>query len=272
MVIYIFYSIVIKLQALCEGIYEFYPGQKIHSLFLDLIREADPDTAKRLHDEKREKPFTVSSFLGHEVDEPMKIEENSHYFIRFTVLDDGVFDILISSLLEKGGLRREVKIGNVHYRMIEIFLDRDHSKWAAHASAQELFARPCGSKLIKLRFHTPTLFKSGDVHDRHPSAVKIFTSLLRKFNKFSELKIDQQIEKLFGEISILEKKTTSKRVNLKDFYLEGFVGDVTFELPNLDFELLKIFNTLADFSFFAGVGYKTTMGFGQVERLPVEEG
>lgn len=255
---------------MCEGVYEFYPGQKIHSLFLDFINRADPLMAKKLHDEKKEKPFTTSSFLGHEVEEPIKIEERSYYFIRFTILEDSVFDALISSLLEKNGLRQELKIGNVPYRIVEIFFDRDHSKWADHASAKELFDRSHDSNLIKFRFHTPTLFKSGDKHDKYPSTAKIFSGLLRKFNRFSELKIDQRIEELFGEISIIEKKTLLKRVNFKDFYLEGFIGDVTFELPDRDPELLKTMNVLADFSFFAGVGYKTTMGLGQIERLPIE--
>ncbi|MCS7175390.1 CRISPR-associated endoribonuclease Cas6 [Pseudothermotoga sp.] len=266
----IFHSVVIKLQALDEGVYDFYPGQKVHSFFLDLISKSDPKMAKLLHDEKKEKPFTVSSFLGLNVDEPIHINKHSFYFIRITMLNDEIFDSMIASLLEKNALRQEMKIGNIPYRIVEIFFDKEHSKWAAHASAQELFLSPLESNLIKLRFHTPTLFRSGDEHNRYPVPEKVFFSLLRKFNKFSEFKIEQQIEKQFKEISILERKTISKRVIFRDFYLEGFVGDVIFKVPENNQELLKITNVLADFAFFAGVGYKTTMGLGQIERLPIE--
>ncbi|MEN3008997.1 CRISPR-associated endoribonuclease Cas6 [Pseudothermotoga sp.] len=266
----IFHSVVIKLQALDEGVYDFYPGQKVHSFFLNLISKSDPKMAKSLHDEKKEKPFTVSSFLGLNVDEPIHIRKHSFYFIRITMLNDEILDSMIASILEKNALRQELKIGNIPYKMIEIFFDKEYSKWAAHASAQELFLSSSSSNLIKLRFHTPTLFRSGDEHNRYPTPVKVFTSLLRKFNKFSEFKIEQQIEEQFNEISILEKKTTSKRVIFKDFYLEGFIGDVTFKVPDHNQRLLKIVNVLADFAFFAGVGYKTTMGLGQIERLPIE--
>lgn len=266
-VIDIFYSVVIKFKALKDGIYDFYPAQKIHSLFLRLIKKSDEQMSKQLHDEQKGKSFTVSSFLGKELDKPIRIEKNSSYFIRLTVLDEEVFDTMIASLLEKNTLKESIRVGNVEYKILEIFFDKEQSKWADHTSEQELFNQQYASNLVKLRFYTPTLFKVGDQHCKYPVPEKVFTSLLRKFNKYSKYKIDQQIEEKFKEITVIEKKTQSRRVTLRDFYLEGFIGDVTFKIPEQDEQLIKTANILADFAFYAGVGYKTTMGLGQTQKI-----
>jgi CRISPR-associated endoribonuclease Cas6 len=48
----------------------------------------------------------------------------------------------------------------------------------------------------------------------------------------------------------------------------GFVGSCSFRLVGLqDPDVVKTLNALADFAFFAGVGAKTTMGFGVAKRL-----
>jgi CRISPR-associated endoribonuclease Cas6 len=45
----------------------------------------------------------------------------------------------------------------------------------------------------------------------------------------------------------------------------GFKGRVTYTYPRqIDAPTRQALNALADFGFFAGVGYKTTMGMGQV--------
>jgi len=269
-VIKIFYSIVVKLIALDDGRYDFYPGQKLHSLFLNFVRQADQETAKHLHDEDREKSFTVSSFLGKAIEGPIQIEKSSSYFIRLTTLDDHTFDVLFSGLIMKMTQRENIRIGNIEYKVVEAFFDGEQSNWAGRASEEELLNKQYTSNLIKLRFHTPTVFRTGDQHCRYPIPQKIFTGLLGKFNKYSRYKIDEQIESKFKEITITEKKTQSRRIVLRDFYLEGFIGDVTFKVPEQDKQLIRVANTLADFAFYAGVGYKTTMGLGQVQRIPVE--
>jgi len=262
--------VVIKLRALKDGIYDFYPVQKIHSFFLGLIRESDEQMSKQLHDEHKEKSFTVSSFLGKDIGRSIEIQKGGYYFIRLTILDEEVFNAMMSSLLEKNVLRGNVRIGNIDYSITEIFFDNESSKWASHISAEDLLKSSYTSNLIGLRFYTPTLFRSGDLHCKQPIPEKVFTSLFKKFNRYSEEKIDEDIKKRFKNITIHEKKTQSRRVTLRNFYLEGFIGDVTFKVPEQDKQLIRVANTLADFAFYAGVGYKTTMGLGQVQRIPVE--
>ncbi|MGJ8455805.1 CRISPR-associated endoribonuclease Cas6 [Pseudothermotoga sp. U03pept] len=267
----VFYSVVVKLKASKDGVYDFYPGQKIHSLFLGLIRKTDETLAKNLHNEQKEKSFTVSSFLGTNYEKPIAIRSQNYYFIRLTILDEEVFNAMIASLLEKNAIKEPMKIGNIYYEIEEVLFDQSKSKWASHTSAEELFSKDYTENLIKLRFHTPTLFKAGDSFCRFPIPQKVFNSLLKKFNRYSEShKIDQAVEPKFNHITIFEKKTQSRRITLRDFYIEGFIGDVTFKVPEDDKELVKIANVLGDFSLYAGVGYKTTMGLGQVERIPLQ--
>ncbi|MEJ5230238.1 MAG: CRISPR-associated endoribonuclease Cas6, partial [Pseudothermotoga sp.] len=183
---------------------------------------------------------------------------------------DAVFETLMDGFLEKNILKEPVKIGNVDFQITEVILDNQLSKWAGHLSVEELIKKDFDSTTVKLRFYTPTLFRSRNEHCRYPIPEKIFSSLLRKFNKYSPQKLDPQIEEKFNKVHIFEKKTKSRRVTMKEFYLEGFIGDVIFQIPQ-DPELLKAVNVLSEFAFFAGVGYKTTMGLGQTRRVPLNE-
>lgn len=265
----IFHSIVLELKALDSGEIKFYPGNNIHAFFLRAIRKFDEKISKKLHDQKREKPFTVSSFLGTEVDEPISIRAGKSYYIRLTILESNVFDIFTKSLLEKGVLQDVVNIGSIRFSIERVVFHNRFSNWAGKVSVEELFEKSLPSQKVLIRFYTPTLFKTGDLHFRYPDPVKIFTGLLNKFNSYSKIELDNSISKKFSEIVVSKKRTMKKRVYFKNFYLEGFVGDVEFLLPFNDGVLLKNINLLANFSFYAGVGYKTPMGLGQAKMIDI---
>ena len=53
----------------------------------------------------------------------------------------------------------------------------------------------------------------------------------------------------------------------KDDRFTGFVGDVLFEARHCSDEQLRVFQALGQLAPYSGVGRKTTMGMGAVERL-----
>lgn len=55
--------------------------------------------------------------------------------------------------------------------------------------------------------------------------------------------------------------------DFEDYRQIGFLGDCTYQVgAEVDAGVRRGLDILADFAFFAGVGYKTTMGMGQVRR------
>ncbi|WP_448523154.1 CRISPR-associated endoribonuclease Cas6 [Pseudothermotoga sp.] len=265
--VHIFYSLVIKLVAQQDGVYEFYPGRKMHALFLDLVRSHDESLSERLHQEKGEKSFTVSSFLGKDFRRNIVVRKNKFYFVRVTVLSDEVFEAFIASLFRKRVLKEQLRIGNVSFEIRAVMVDETKSKWASCVSSEQLWNEKEPERHVKIRFHTPTLFKTGDLCLCEPDPQKVFTSLLRKFNKYSEIKFREDLSEKFKQVKIAEQNTKLRTVSMDQITLTGFIGDVVFEVPENDEELLKAVNVLSSFAFYSGVGYKTTMGFGQAERL-----
>ena len=67
------------------------------------------------------------------------------------------------------------------------------------------------------------------------------------------------ISQFRGHTRMLRGKDGGKQI--------GFVGEVTYRALNTDRYWLSLINVLADYAFFAGVGYGTTQGMGQCRRV-----
>ncbi|SHF25682.1 CRISPR-associated endoribonuclease Cas6 [Marinitoga hydrogenitolerans DSM 16785] len=262
-----FYSVVVELKPLETSIIPEYPGKKIHGLFYSLINASNKKLSKLLHETKIKKAFTVSTFLGKRVDKPIIIEKNKKYYIRITILDESLFNFFALALYQKKMKKEKVKIGEIEFEILRILYDKKHSKWADIFIEDEIFNRQVEESKVKLRFYTPTLFKVGDKHLRYPDPEKIFSGLLEKFNLYGTHKINSEIKNKFNKISITYKKIYQKKVYIRNFYLEGFIGETEFKVPEEEKELMKIVNILSEFAFYAGIGYKTTMGMGQAKRI-----
>ncbi|APT75359.1 hypothetical protein XO10_02095 [Marinitoga sp. 1135] len=261
----IFYSIVIELKALESGVIPTFPGKKIHGLFFNILKDVDKEISYKLHEDKNYKPFTVSSFLGKKIDEPVTILKGKRYYIRMTFLEEKIFILFTTKIFKNKIFKEKINIEDISFSIIRIIFDKEHSKWANLLTIDDLLKENYDNK-ISLTFITPTLFKTGDKHLRYPDPEKIFNSLLIKFNKYSPYKLNEKVKEKFNTIKIIQRKTHLKYIYFPNFYLQGFTGNVVFEIPEDNYELKKTANILSDFAFYAGVGYKTTMGLGQTRR------
>jgi len=260
----VFYSPLLKFRALEDGVINNYAGKKIHGWFFKILKEADEEISKELHGNISDKSFTVSSFLGHNVSRPIEIRKGEEYTIRITLLEDRLFELFTNQIFETKMLDENVRIEDVTFSVDGYTIDQMH-KWSGFISEEELFKMDNTDNMIKMKFYTPTSFRIGDLHLRAPEPDKVFTSILRKFNKYSSIKIDEKISEKFKAIRIIEQDVFQKKVYFKDFFIQGFVGTVIFQIPD-DKELLTAANVLSRFAFYSGVGYKSTMGLGQAKR------
>ena len=141
-------------------------------------------------------------------------------------------------------------------------------------------------KQFSFQFATPTFFKRGggpaypDLIVPLPLPDLVFGSLLRNWNQFSPTSFIEA--NLLKEICSHHLEITHHRISsqlarlvfprddgtYRTTTFPGFVGSCSFRLVELhDQTIIKTLNALADFAFFAGVGAKTTMGFGVSRRL-----
>lgn len=262
-----FNSIVIEMKAENDGKIILYPGQKIHAVFLKIIKDVNEDMSEKLHNDEIDKAFSVSSFLGCKAYEELEVHKDKKYYIRFTVLQKKLFSMLTMTLFKNKMFSSNIKIEDIEFKILNIIYDNSKSKWAGVFDMDKVLEKEIFENEVGIRFYTPTLFKSGDNFIREPEPKKVFGSLLRKFNKYSYYKIDENIEEEFEKIQIKEKKILIKKINLKKYYISGFMGDVIFNIPDDNEKLKQALYVLAEFSFYSGIGYKTTMGFGQAKKI-----
>ncbi|BBE31739.1 hypothetical protein OSSY52_18800 [Tepiditoga spiralis] len=254
----------IELKAKNNGIISTYSGQKIHGLFFKLLKEANKELADTIHNNTLSKAFTISTFLNEKIGTPIEFRKGKKYYFRVTFLSDEVYEIFLTKLYKNRLLRKSIKVGDIYFLINRIFFNESENEWANTFNIENIIAKDNFKSVIKLKFITPTLFKIGDKYLKEPDVEKIFNGLLKKFNLYNEIKIDDSIKNKFLDIKIKNKNIKPKKVYLTKFFIEGFIGEVEFEIPK---EIVKIVNILLEFSFYSGIGYKTTMGFGQVKIL-----
>ncbi len=133
-------------------------------------------------------------------------------------------------------------------------------------SYKRLFEEAKPNKRIELRFLSPTSFRRGKLDHPLPEPELIFKGLIRKGQRFSDIKIDVDLREVIKErIAVAGAWIGTRRVNLSGFgWIGGFTGRVALSLEEKEEKVLKWLNALARFGEFAGVGRKTTMGFGAV--------
>jgi CRISPR-associated endoribonuclease Cas6 len=125
-------------------------------------------------------------------------------------------------------------------------------------------------KKLSFNIDTPLSFKLGDISTPLPEPKLFFRSLHKKWNEYSENKFSDDLLDLVDSsvyIEYLDLKTDVMKDNNGITYI-GSKGKVTFQITkytNEDF--VKYLNVLADFSYYAGVGSKVSMGMGQVHRV-----
>ena len=90
---------------------------------------------------------------------------------------------------------------------------------------------------------------------------------MRKWNAFAPQSIDksQLLSAVEQNLRLTQINGRLRQLDFGNFKENGFVGDCTFEMANSD--QIRWINLLTDFAFYAGTGYKATMGMGQTRRL-----
>ncbi len=275
------YSIALNLRPEREGTIRATMGHQVHSAFLQTIKQADPALAGALHDLSLPiRPFTVSSLLdlpkarnGRILVTPAKT-----YTLRFTILYPPVFQQFMNRFLHGGG-RPTLRLDHVTFQIHEILATPGASPWSGYTSFEELLAQAQPRRDITLEFLSPTAFNMGQREWGKqfailPEPALVFRSLLRTWNAFSPTPfIENSIETYVADHVVVKRyEAKSRMLNYPRHRQIGFTGTVTYGLMAEDDELRRQINALADFAFYAGVGYKTTMGMGQARRLVVSSG
>jgi CRISPR-associated endoribonuclease Cas6 len=187
----------------------------------------------------------------------------------------------------RGGAGGEVRIGNLDFAITEILTTPGSHPWAGYTSLSELYRRwqsPASvgdesARKIALEFASPIVFSRGSdkegmgkFMEPFPAPAMFFGSVAAMWNEHlpAPLSLSKQAIRQYAEETIVVGlyKMESQMFRYWGSPQIGATGKMTYLLKDKDnHAMIRTLNMLADFAFYSGAGYKTTMGMGQCRRI-----
>jgi len=118
----------------------------------------------------------------------------------------------------------------------------------------------------KLRFCTPTTFKTAGKHVLFPTSDLILNSLMQRWDAFAEgLSLgDPEVREHLGtHVQIRDYRLASSSYSVDSAWIKGFVGQLDLSVTGPE-ALCRVASLLLEYGRFSGVGIKSALGMGGV--------
>ena len=255
-------------------------GHHAHAAFLSLLRIGNPEKAQDVHESPGQKPFTVSPLIGKSErrGRDLLIRAKTACWMRFTFLDDALLTIFGDAFFTQK--LPSIRLGHAIFHIDRIAVENhaEQQQWSSNATYENLLASATDDTHIRLRFYSPTAFRTltprGQKTYNHTQIdlVRCYQSWINKWNAFSPVKLEKtEFLAFIAEYARLaQAETKTRALNFGRHTEIGWVGHCACRLVSDNAQHLRhilVANCLADFAFYCGTGYKTTMGMGQTKRL-----
>ncbi|NCJ06632.1 CRISPR-associated endoribonuclease Cas6 [Synechococcales cyanobacterium C] len=267
----------------------FTTGKHLHALFLNLISTVDAELGNQLHANEGNKAFTLSPLQRGVVKrkdcQPIhwnhftSIPAHTPCWWRISLLDDALFSHLTQLWLNLNP-EHPWHLGPANLYISSILgTPQSTQPWANYCNYAQLYGQASEhERKLTLQFYTPTAFRQGKYDCALPTPDRVFGSLLRRWNHYSNLQFSSDILKAV-QPSYFNIRTevasdprhqfqhTGAKISLSNQFM-GCVGRVTYQiLGSVESDVIKQLNALANFGLYAGVGRKTPMGMGMCRRV-----
>ena len=254
-------------------------GHHAHAAFLSILKESNPEVAAAVHAPAAQKPFTVSPLIAAAKNQNhrLHIKTGTECRLRLTFLDDELFTHFGKAFLT---LRMPpIRLGEAVFQVRQMVSHATEERsWGKSETYAELVQSAKMDTQMSFRFYSPTAFRRMTPRgqktrkEANLDLIRCYQSWVNKWNAFSPIKLDRaEILTFVREyIQLTSVATKTKNLNFGRHTEFGWVGTCAFIFypeRSVDEHLLRAVNCLADFAFYCGTGYKTTMGMGQTRRI-----
>ena len=254
-------------------------GHHAHAAFLSILKESNPEVAKAVHAPAAQKPFTVSPLIAKAKNRNNRlyIRAGTECKLRLTFLDDALFQHFGKAFLTLA--MPPIRLGEAVFQVRQMVSHATEERsWSKSETYAELIQSAKMDAKMSLRFYSPTAFRGMTPRgqktrkEAYLDLVRCYQSWVNKWNAFAPMQIDKTEILAFVQeyIQLTSVATTSKRLDFGKHAENGWVGTCAFIFypeHSFDENLLRTVNCLANFAFYCGTGYKTTMGMGQTRRI-----
>ena len=257
-------------------------GHHAHAVFLSLLRIGSPKKAEEVHAESGQKPFTVSPLIakGTRHRDQLHLQAGTDCRLRFTFLSDALFahfaPVFFTDPLPS------IRLGQATFQINRLITTGTETDgWGNTTTYEELIETAETATRMQVRFYSPTTFRALTPRgqDRRDEAaidlVRCYQSWVNKWNTFAPAQIDKEniLEFVANHAGLTAIDAKNRVLDFGRHKIAGFVGSCAYRFfikrqhaNTDDLEMLRWLNLLADFAFYCGTGYKTTMGMGQTRR------
>lgn len=262
-------SCVISLMADNEVLVPPSMGQVLYAFFLDRVRSLDPALAEELHRPAPVKPFTVSPLWGRVAfeDNRWRLFPGENYVFRVTSISPNFSKWLQDKWVLS--LPREINLAGALLKVAGWTFDSSVHPRAGTTSYEEIYTTAISRTVVPhkltLEFFSPVTFRNRGANYPLPDPPKVFLNLLHKWNFYSPVNLGDNFSEFIEENVFPSAYKLQTRIMHFDNYKQvGFTGTCSFGIRRQNEDLaVRVMHMLAEFIFYAGVGYKTTMGMGQ---------
>lgn len=203
-------------------------------------------------------PADQSDFTAFFTPGDTAVRKGDIFGFRISFLQDGLSNTFFS------GLRGAPVslISSMNFRLIGALGPGEHPL-CARATPDEIRSSDFSS--IRLRFLTPTGFNRSGLQISVPLPELVFKSLLSKWNDFVFPGEWTDFEPALNSVRMEKFALRTQPVWLKKQSIyRGCLGYCEYSFNHLEQVQRKMLSAMSAFSYFAGVGYKTSQGMGQV--------
>jgi CRISPR-associated endoribonuclease Cas6 len=271
------YALVLRLRSQDGGMLPEVRGHGLHGLFMDLVRQVDPERSEALHADALSKHFTVAA-LPVERNRGRQQRRTRQLEMRVTLLEQTLFQPVTYALLEQS-VRPAMRLGQAPLVLDDVFGTQGSHPWAGFGQFVDVAAGVVPVEEIELEFASPTFMRQGTIPGSNkqrlnllPLPEAVFGSLARRWNDLAppavQLPSREVIREMCAEVLVTQYQLETVVHWLRSNVQVGFVGWCRYALP-ADAEVQRVLGLLADAAFYLGVGAKTTQGMGLCRRVKV---
>jgi CRISPR-associated endoribonuclease Cas6 len=262
-------EIALEMYAETPMVLPFFTGYVARGLLLHVVRQVDPAASGLLHELNVSKPYSVTPLRFKSRSRVASGYELDPYFpcrASFRFLKDEYSTFILNYFQKQSSLM----VFDTVFHIASLSVNcKSYEELEKEAEAADAF---------RLSFREPTYFASlgSGYHWMFPDAVKVFSSLMRCWNLFSDGRLFRKEEYvayrewLGKNVGVSEYELWTRLAVMRNKKATGFVGWVTYEMKDEESEWNKITCMLAKYAEYANVGGNKTGGFG-VARMFEED-
>jgi len=242
-----------------------FTGHVARGLLLHFIKNVDPSASNLLHELNVSKPYSVTPLRfksKNRTEEGYVLDPLFPCKVGFRFLKDEYSTYLLSFFQKQNS----ALIFDATFQIASMSINcKSYADLEREAEAVSGFT---------LDFLTPTYFANlnSDYHWMFPDPVKVFCSLMRCWNQFSDARRFSK-EEYVAYKAWLQKNVGVSRYELqtrvgavrKNQRTAGFTGTVTYELGDKENPYNKTTHMLAQYAEYANVGGNKTAAYGQAK-------